>query len=91
MKLELIRNAENKVVGYKLIRESIEEYEAMERVRDMYFWGHLGKMKYDGRKSEKGTDDTVELRFVCEDHYNKQKQAEMEEHETLRKSLSSSD
>lgn len=91
MKLQLIRNAENKVVGYKLIRESIEEYEAMERVRDMYFWGHLGKMKYHGRTSDEATNETVEIRFVCEDHYNKEKQAEMEELEDFRKSLSSSD
>jgi len=37
-------------------------------VRDMYFWGHLGKLKYGGRCSEPGTDNTMELKFVTEEY-----------------------
>jgi hypothetical protein len=68
MKIEITRNEEKEVIGYKIIRESADELEVIERIRDMYFWGHLGEMKYDGRSSEKGTDDTVELRFIGAKH-----------------------
>jgi hypothetical protein len=66
MKLELIRDDNNTLSGYKIIRETEDELETIEMVRDMYFWGHLGKLKYGGRKSEPGTDDTMELKFVTE-------------------------
>jgi hypothetical protein len=68
MKLELIRDENNKVSGYKIIRETSDELDTIEIVRDMYFWGHLGKLKYNGRKSEPGTDDTMELSFVTEEY-----------------------
>lgn len=68
MKLELIRDENNKLSGYKIIRETSDELDTIEIVRDMYFWGHLGKLTYGGRKSEPGTDDTMELSFVTEDY-----------------------
>jgi hypothetical protein len=68
MKLELIRDDNNNLSGYKIIRETEDELEAIEMVRDMYFWGHLGKLKYGGRCSEPGTDNTMELKFVTEEY-----------------------
>lgn len=68
MKLELIKDENNKLSGYKIIRETEDELEAIEIVRDMYFWGHLGKLTYGGRSSSPGTDDTCELRFVTEEY-----------------------
>ena len=72
MKLELIRDDNNNLSGYKIIRETEDELEAIEMVRDMYFWGHLGKLKYGGRCSEPGTDDTMELKFVTQEYDNQQ-------------------
>jgi hypothetical protein len=66
MKLELIRDDNNQLSGYKIIRETEDELNVMEIVRDMYFWGHIGKLKYGGRKSEPLTDNTMELKFVTE-------------------------
>jgi hypothetical protein len=66
MKLELIRDDNNNLSGYKIIRETEDELDTMEIVRDMYFWGHIGKLKYGGRKSKPGTDNTMELKFVTE-------------------------
>jgi hypothetical protein len=68
MKLELIRDDNNKLSGYKIIRETSDELDTIEIVRDMYFWGHIGKLKYGGRCSEPGTDDTMELSFVTEEY-----------------------
>ena len=68
MKLELIRDDNNNLSGYKIIRETSDELDTIEIVRDMYFWGHIGKLKYGGRKSEPGTDDTMELSFVTEEY-----------------------
>ena len=68
MKLELIRDDNYNLSGYKIIRETEDELEAIEMVRDMYFWGHLGKLKYGGRCSEPGTDNTMELKFVTEEY-----------------------
>jgi hypothetical protein len=72
MRVEIIRNNDNKVVGYKIVRESIDDRETIERIRDMYFWGHLGKIKYDGRSSEFDSDETTEIRFVSEEHQKQQ-------------------
>ena len=47
MKLELIRDDNNNLSGYKIIRETSDELDTMEIVRDMYFWGHLNKLKSD--------------------------------------------
>jgi hypothetical protein len=68
MKLELIRDDNNNLSGYKIIRETEDELDIMEIVRDIYFWGHIGKLKYGGRKSEPGTDNTMELSFVTEEY-----------------------
>ena len=74
MKLELIRDDNNTLSGYKIIRETEDELEAIEMVRDMYFWGHLGKLKYGGRKSKLETDDTMELSFVTEGYAHQQRE-----------------
>ena len=68
MKLELIRDHNNKLSGYKIIREAFDDLDTIEIIRDMYFWGHIGKLKYGGRKSEPGTDNTMELSFVTEEY-----------------------
>ena len=75
MKLELRRNELGVLIGYKIVRESEDELEDIERVRDMHFWGHLGEIKYDGRKSDgrksaPDSDDTVELMFIGENFKN---------------------
>jgi len=84
MKLELIKDDNNKLSGYKIIRETEDELEAIEMVRDMYFWGHLGKLKYGGRSSAPGTDDTSELRFVTEEYAEQEKTKLYEKLEALR-------
>jgi hypothetical protein len=75
MKLELVRNPDdnNRVVGYKMIRESHDDVETFERIRDMYFWSIDEEvLTYDGRVSDKTTDETVELKFATK-AYHKQK------------------
>jgi len=70
MKMELTRNADNKVVGYKLIKEASDDVETFETVRDMYFWSLNNKvLVYDGRVSDKTTDETVELKFATKEHH----------------------
>ena len=73
MKLELIRDDNNNLSGYKIIRETEDELEAIEMVRVMYFWGHLGKLKYGGRCSEPGTDNTMELSFVTQEYADQER------------------
>ena len=64
MKIQLTRNADNKIVGYKMIKESEEDADTIEFIRDMYFWS-IGDqvLTYDGRNSDE-RDNTVELKFV---------------------------
>lgn len=69
MKAELIRNSNNKVVGYKLIKETTDDLETFERMRDMHFWGiEDSVITYNGRVSDKQTDETVELKFATKAH-----------------------
>lgn len=59
---------DNKLIGYEISsplanapeRDSLER-EVMERVRDMHFWRDV---KYDGRTSFPGTDQTNKLKFL---------------------------
>jgi len=74
MKLELIKNHDNKISGYKIIRETSDELDTIEIIRDMYFWGHLGKIKYGGRCSEPGTDNTMELKFYTEEYAQQERE-----------------
>ena len=70
MKLELVRNTDNKVVGYKMIRESHDDVETFEHIRDMYFWGlNENVLTYDGRVADNTTDETVELKFATKAHH----------------------
>jgi hypothetical protein len=84
MKLELIKDENNKLSGYKIIRETEDELEAIEMVRDMYFWGHLGKIKYGGRISAPDTDDTAVLKFYTEDYAKQERDRFEQELEVLR-------
>ena len=72
MKMQLTRNADNNIVGYKMIKESEEDNDIIQIIRDMYFFS-LGDevIKYDGRSSDEN-DNTIELRFVRK-WYAKQK------------------
>ena len=64
MKIELTRNADNKIVGYKMIKESDEDTATIEIIRDMYFWSIDDQvLTYDGRHSDE-KDNTIELKFV---------------------------
>lgn len=71
MKVEIVKNSDDVIIGYKLIRETLEEIETIERIRDMHFWG-MGEqvIKYNGRLSEENTDDTIELRFTKKKYIN---------------------
>ena len=87
MKVEITRNADNKVVGYKLIKETDADYETIERIRDMHFWGLDDQViEYNGRSSTPGTDDTCELRFCTKEHKRIEREKfEKEYEETLKK------
>jgi len=87
MKLELIRDHNNKLSGYKIIRETSDELDTIEIIRDMYFWGHLGKIKYGGRCSEPGTDNTMELKFYTEEYAQLEKEMHQQYLEQMRKEL----
>lgn len=69
MRLELIRNFANKIVGYKMIKEPHDDTETFERVRDMYYW-NMGEqvLVYDGRSADEDTNATKELRFATKEH-----------------------
>lgn len=68
MKMELTRDANNKVVGYKLIKEASDDVETFERVRDMYFWAlDQEVLVYNGRNSD-DDDNTTELKFATKAH-----------------------
>lgn len=74
MKAELIRNSNNQVVGYKLIKEPTDDLETFERMRDMHFWGVDEEViTYNGRVSDKETDTTVELKFATKAHAKKER------------------
>ena len=47
MKLELIKNKENKITGYKLIPETEKEKFSINTLRNNYFFGSV---EYDGRE-----------------------------------------
>ena len=84
MKIELTRDTDNKIVGYKMIKESNEDTNIIEIIRDMHFFG-FGEtlVKYDGRSSD-DNDDTIELRFNKE-WYAKQEDKRIADH--FRKTL----
>jgi hypothetical protein len=53
-----------------MIRESHDDVETFEHIRDMYFWGiDENVLTYDGRVSDKATDETVELKFATKAHH----------------------
>ena len=73
MKMELIRNDANRVVGYKLIREATDDIATIEQARDMLFWGmDEDELGYNGRKTE--NDETIELRFATRAHRREERE-----------------
>ena len=69
MKLELLRNADNKVVGYKMIKELSDDTAVFEQIRDMYFWNIDDQvLTYDGRTSDE-QDYTTSLKFVTKEEH----------------------
>ena len=68
MKLELIRNSDDRIVGYKLIKEESDDTASFEAIRDMHFFGvNDNVIKYHGRTSDI-TDATTELKFATKAH-----------------------
>jgi len=67
MKLELIRNAENRLVGYKLLKEATDDLYDFESVRNMIFFGcGDDSLTYDGRKTD--DQDYTVVRWVSKSH-----------------------
>lgn len=68
-------NNEGKRVGFKLIKEATDNTATVEQVRDMLISG-LGDnvLEYDGRISNRKTDETVELMFTTIAHQNDEKE-----------------
>ena len=67
MKLELIKNKENRIVGYKLVKEVTDNTYDVEYVRDMIFSAmDEDVLTYDGRTTDKLSGETIELRWVKE-------------------------
>ena len=69
MKLELIKNKESKIVGYKLVKEATDNTHDVEYVRDMIFYAmDEDVLTYDGRTVDQESGETVELRWVTKGH-----------------------
>ena len=71
MKIQLLKNNEGQTIGYEIVSEPEfreQERETIELIRDMYFWGHKGKIIYNGRESFPESDDTMKLKFIASDY-----------------------
>lgn len=85
MRVELTRNNDNKIVGYKMIVESEDDKDTIAFIRDMYFWGLDEQViTYDGRESD-NKDNTVVLKFVKKWYANQEWERRKEE---FKKSMS---
>ena len=74
MKMELIRNGKNRVVGFKLIREATDDIATIEQCRDMLFWGFdEEEIGYNGRKTNDKCE-TVELKFATKAHRKEERE-----------------
>ena len=73
MKIEFIKNNDDKRVGYKLISETEDDFLKMGAIRDMIFFGLDGKeIVYDGR--EMTPDDRIQaLRWCTKQHQDREK------------------
>ena len=82
-------NDQQITVGFKLIREDGDDVVTIERVRDMLFWGLGDKvLDYDGRKSDKETNQTLELMFTTKAYQKENKEQRDKEYmEFLQKIL----
>lgn len=91
MKLELIRNKENRIVGYKLVKEVTDNTHDVEYVRDMIFSAmDEDVLTYDGRTTDKQSGETVELRWVKKWHASiKRQEMEKEVQEIVKNKKSS--
>lgn len=86
-----MRNANNEIVGYKLIKESTDDTNDVEYVRDMLFYG-IGDtvIAYDGRKTDKETGETVELKWATKAHKREERnRIEIEFEEMLKEKRNS--
>lgn len=69
MKIELIHNESNEIVGYKLIKEDTDPTDVVNIVRRLVFTGMDDELiEYFGRKSD-DNNNTTELRFCTKRHH----------------------
>lgn len=69
-----MRNANDKIIGYKLIKEETDDTHTIEYVRDMLFFGMDDyALEYNGRKTN---DDnyTIELKFATRGHVTEERE-----------------
>lgn len=84
MKLELIKDVADRIVGYKLIKEETDRTYDVEYVRDMIFYGMEDMaLTYDGRTTDKDTGETIELRWVSKRYAMLKREKEVKEMEEL--------
>jgi len=85
MRIQLMKNEEGYVVGYKMIPETADDQPIIEHIRFMYFAGIDGSvLKYDGRKSHDDNDETTELRWKMKCEKDKDIKKRREEREARR-------
>jgi hypothetical protein len=78
MKIELTRNNDNKIVGYKLLREDTDDSNVIECVRDMLFYGMDDSVLiYDGRNTDDNSN-TIELRWATKAHVKEERKKILE-------------
>ena len=84
MKLELIKDVADRIVGYKLVKEATDRTYDVEYVRDMIFYGMEDMaLTYDGRTTDKDTGETIELRWVSKRYAMLKREKEVREMEEL--------
>lgn len=84
MKLELIKDVADRIVGYKLVKEATDRTYDVEYVRDMIFYGMEDMaLTYDGRTTDKDTGETIELRWVSKRYAMLKREKEVKEMEEL--------
>ena len=84
MKLELIKDVADRIVGYKLVKEATDRTYDVEYVRDMIFYGMEDMaLTYDGRTTDKDTGETIELRWVSKRYAMLKREKEVKDMEEL--------
>lgn len=81
MKIELRRDADNKVIGYRLLKEETDDTYTIEYVRDLLFFGMDDNViQYDGRTSN-ANGETIELKWAKRGYVKKKREEERLESE----------